>query len=201
MAGIETASRRSKGRRPRRAVAAAEPRANRRVERRQAILAAALKEFSARGFAAARLDDIADAAGIAKGTIYLYFRDKETLFQDLILSEMGPVVATLETALAVDLPVRAVAERAVELFVREIYGTSRRDIIRLILSEGPRFPQLADFYYREVLSRIIAAVRALLRRALSAANCAATPSSGSRNCWVPPASSPSSGAACSSGRN
>jgi AcrR family transcriptional regulator len=157
-------SRRSKARRARRTVAG--PRAGRRAERRQAILAAALQEFSARGFAAARLDDVADAAGIAKGTIYLYFRDKETLFQDLILSEMGPVVATLETALAVDLPVRAVAERAVELFVREIYGTSRRDIIRLILSEGPRFPQLADFYYREVLSRIIAAVRALLRRAL-----------------------------------
>jgi len=164
MAETATTSRRSKTRRPRRTLGG--PRAERRAERRQAILAAALKEFSARGFAAARLDDIADAAGIAKGTIYLYFRDKETLFQDLILSEMGPVVATLETALAVDLPVRAVAERAVELFVREIYGTSRREIIRLILSEGPRFPQLADFYYREVLSRIIAAVRALLRRAL-----------------------------------
>ena len=164
MAETATTSRRSKTRRPRRTPGG--PRAERRAERRQAILAAALKEFSARGFAAARLDDIADAADIAKGTIYLYFRDKETLFQDLILSEMGPVVATLETALAVDLPVRAVAERAVELFVREIYGTSRREIIRLILSEGPRFPQLADFYYREVLSRIIAAVRALLRRAL-----------------------------------
>ena len=164
MTEIAATSRRSKARRARRTVAG--PRAGRRAERRQAILAAALKEFSARGFAAARLDDVADAAGIAKGTIYLYFRDKETLFQDLILSEMGPVVATLETALAVDLPVRAVAERAVELFVREIYGTSRREIIRLILSEGPRFPQLADFYYREVLSRIIAAVRALLRRAL-----------------------------------
>jgi AcrR family transcriptional regulator len=164
MTEIAATSRRSKARRARRTVAG--PRAGRRAERRQAILAAALQEFSARGFAAARLDDVADAAGIAKGTIYLYFRDKETLFQDLILSEMGPVVATLETALAVDLPVRAVAERAVELFVREIYGTSRRDIIRLILSEGPRFPQLADFYYREVLSRIIAAVRALLRRAL-----------------------------------
>ena len=157
-------SRRSKARRARRTVAG--PRAGRRAERRQAILAAALQEFSARGFAAARLDDVADAAGIAKGTIYLYFRDKEALFQDLIRSEMSPVVATFETALAVDLPVRAVAERAVELFVREIYGTSRKDIIRLIISEGPRFPQLADFYYREVLSRIIAAVRALLRRAL-----------------------------------
>ena len=98
MAEIATTSRRSRARRPRRTVAG--PRADRRAERRQAILAAALKEFSARGFAAARLDDIADAAGIAKGTIYLYFRDKETLFQDLILSEMGPVVATLETALA-----------------------------------------------------------------------------------------------------
>jgi AcrR family transcriptional regulator len=164
MAEAATANRKSRTRRPKRTVAG--PRAGRRAHRRQAILAAALKEFSARGFAAARLDDVAVAAGIAKGTIYLYFRDKEALFQDLIRSEMSPVVATLETALAVDLPVRAVAERAVELFVREIYGTGRRDIIRLILSEGPRFPQLADFYYREVLSRIIAAVRALLTRAL-----------------------------------
>ena len=150
----------------RRAVAAAGPRAHRRAERRQAILAAALQEFSARGFAAARLDDIADAAGIAKGTIYLYFRDKEALFQDLIRSEMSPVVATLETALALDLPVRVVAERAVELFVREIYGSNRKNIIRLIISEGPRFPQLAEFYYREVVARGIAAVRALMARAL-----------------------------------
>jgi AcrR family transcriptional regulator len=159
-----TAKRRSKARRPRRAVAG--PRADRRAARRQAILAAALREFSARGFAAARLDDVALAAGVAKGTIYLYFRDKEALFQDLIRSEMSPVVATLETALALDLPVRVVAERAVELFVREILGTRRRDIVRLIISEGPRFPQLAEFYYREVVARGIAAVRALMRRAL-----------------------------------
>jgi AcrR family transcriptional regulator len=159
-----TAKRRSKARRPRRAVAG--PRSDRRAARRQAILAAALREFSARGFAAARLDDVALAAGVAKGTIYLYFRDKEALFQDLIRSEMSPVVATLETALALDLPVRVVAERAVELFVREILGTRRRDIVRLIISEGPRFPQLAEFYYREVVARGIAAVRALMRRAL-----------------------------------
>src|SRR5260370_16358454 len=160
MAEVATTNRRSKARRPRRDLAGS--RAGRRAERRQAILAAALQEFSARGFASARLDDVAVAAGIAKGTIYLYFRDKEALFQDLIRSEISPVVATLETALALDLPVRAVAERAVEVFVREVYGTSRKDIIRLIISEGPRFPQLADFYYREVLSRIIAPVLPLL---------------------------------------
>ena len=59
-------------------------RAQRRGERRDAILAAALEEFAARGFAATRLDDVARRAGVAKGTIYLYFRDKESLFQELI---------------------------------------------------------------------------------------------------------------------
>jgi AcrR family transcriptional regulator len=156
-------NRRSKARRPR--PVAAGPRASRRAERRQAILAAALREFSARGFAAARLDDVAEAAGIAKGTIYLYFRDKEALFQELIRSEMSPVVGTLEFALGLDLPARAAAEQAMELFVREIYGTERKNIIRLIISEGPRFPHLAEFYYREVVSRGITAVRALLARA------------------------------------
>src|SRR5258708_22022992 len=141
---------RSKAKRPRRAPAG--PRAGRRAERRQAILAAALQEFSARGFAAARLDDVAVAAGIAKGTIYLYFQDKETLFQELIRSQMSPVVGTLELALGLDLPARVAAERAIELFLREIYDTERKNIIRLIITEGPRFPQLAQFYYRELVS-------------------------------------------------
>ena len=51
-------------------------RARRAAERRDAILTAALEEFSARGFAATRLDDVAKRAGVAKGTIYLYFADK-----------------------------------------------------------------------------------------------------------------------------
>ena len=73
------------------------PRARKRsAERRDAILAAALDEFSARGFAATRLDDVAKRAGVAKGTIYLYFADKETLFQELVRSMLSPVVGALE---------------------------------------------------------------------------------------------------------
>src|ERR1700719_3464246 len=56
--------------------------------RRDAILDAALDEFSAKGFAAARLEDVAKRAGITKGTIYLYFADKESLFQELIRAKM-----------------------------------------------------------------------------------------------------------------
>src|SRR5215468_1949106 len=72
--------------------------------RRAEILAAALEEFTARGFEAARLDDVAKRAGVAKGTIYLYFADKEALFQELVRSMVSPVLGTLEQMREVDIP-------------------------------------------------------------------------------------------------
>jgi AcrR family transcriptional regulator len=142
-----------------------ETRRARSAARREAILAAALDEFSARGFEAARLDDVAKRAGVAKGTIYLYFRDKESLFQELVRAMLTPLVGTIETLGAAEVPIGILSERIVELFVREVYETRRKDVIRLMITEGRRFPKLAEFYYREVLSRVIAAVRMLLRRA------------------------------------
>jgi AcrR family transcriptional regulator len=133
--------------------------------RRETILAAALDEFSARGFEATRLDDVAKRAGIAKGTIYLYFRDKETLFQELVRAMLAPVIESIEAMREAQLPAGALAEILIDMFVREIYGTRRQEVIRLIITEGRRFPKLAEFYYREVLSRIFAAVRGLLERA------------------------------------
>ena len=140
-------------------------RKTRSIERREAILSAALDEFSIRGFEAARLDDVARRAGVAKGTIYLYFRDKESLFQELIRTMLTPLVGTIEAMGEADVPIALLADRIVDLFVREVYGTRRKDVIRLMITEGRRFPKLAEFYYREVLSRVIGAVRALLRRA------------------------------------
>src|SRR5437868_196682 len=79
--------------------AGSEPRASKRAarsaERRQAIIDAALVEFSAKGFAAARLEDIAAQAGVGKGTIYLYFADKEQLFQELIRTSIVPILGQL----------------------------------------------------------------------------------------------------------
>ena len=141
-------------------------RAAKAAERRNAILKAALDEFSERGFAAARLDDVARRAGVAKGTIYLYFKDKEALFQELVRFQIGPVVGALEAVLASDLPLAVIVEHALDIFVREIYGTHRKQVLRLIISEGPRFPALAEFYYREVLAHILKAVRARLARAV-----------------------------------
>jgi AcrR family transcriptional regulator len=135
--------------------------------RRAAILDAALDEFTARGYEGARLDDVARRAGIAKGTIYLYFADKEALFQELVRSMVGPVLATLEQMRAPDIPARMLIEGLLATFVREVYGTRRKDMIRLILTEGPRFPAIAEFYHREVVARVLAIVRPLLERAVA----------------------------------
>jgi len=139
-------------------------RAEKSAARHDAILAAALDEFSARGFAATRIDDVARRAGVAKGTIYLYFRDKEALFQELVRTMLVPIVAALETP-PPDVPIRALLEAFIDLFVREIYGTKRRAVLRLVMTEGPRFPKLAEFHYRNVVERAMAAMRALLERA------------------------------------
>jgi AcrR family transcriptional regulator len=132
--------------------------------RRGAIVKAALAEFCARGFAATRIDDVAARAGVAKGTIYLHFEDKEALFREIVTTMLVPLVATLETP-PPDLPIREVLGRFFDLFIEEIYSTERRNVLRLVMTEGPRFPGLAEFHYRNVVSRAIAAMRALLTRA------------------------------------
>jgi AcrR family transcriptional regulator len=155
---------------PRSRKPSAVPRAARSAERREAILEAALEEFSARGYAATRLDDVAKRADVAKGTIYLHFADKEALFQDLLRSMLSPVIGGIAAAPDLKLPMRAIAERVIATFVQEIYNTRRRDVVRLMLTEGHRFPALAEFYYREVLSKALGSVRAVLARAAEPGN-------------------------------
>ena len=142
--------------------APASSRAERAAERRAAIVAAALDEFIARGFTATRLDDVAKRAGVAKGTIYLHFKDKETLFEELVRTAIVPVVDRLTRPPPLGGSVREALEAFAQTFMREVANTRRADIIRLIVAEGPRFPAIADFYYREVISRGLAAMRGLI---------------------------------------
>ena len=137
----------------------------RSAERRKVILDAALDEFAERGFESARLDDVARRAGIAKGTIYLYFRDKETLFQELLREMLTPIIGGFEALGQADVPAKQLAEHMRDVFVHQVFETRRKDVIRLLIAEGRRFPRLAEFYYREVLSHIFEALRVILKRA------------------------------------
>ena len=137
-------------------------RAARAAERRQAIIEAALEEFIVRGFAATRLDDVAKRAGVAKGTIYLHFKDKESMFEELIRTALVPLIGRLHAPPTSGGSVRDAIEAFARTYVQEVASTRRGDIVRLIVAEGPRFPAIADFYYREVVSRGLAAMRALI---------------------------------------
>jgi len=138
-------------------------RAERAAERRGAIIEAAMDEFIARGFAATRLDDVARRAGVAKGTIYLHFKDKESMFEELIRTAIVPMITRLwGTPPQPGTSVRDMVEGFAKTFIEEVATTRRGDLVRLIVAEGPRFPAVADFYYREVVSRGLAGMRALI---------------------------------------
>lgn len=134
--------------------------------RRQAVLDAALDVFVADGFAAARLDDIATRAGVAKGTIYLFFADKEDLFEQVVLGAVGPVLADLaETVDRAAAPIDILLGRLFGIFQREVLGTRRREVLRLIIAEGAKFPRIAEFYHREVVSKGLAMFSTMATRA------------------------------------
>ena len=138
-------------------------RAERAAERRGAIIEAAMDEFIARGFAATRLDDVARRAGVAKGTIYLHFKDKESMFEELIRTAIVPMINRLwGTPPQPGASVRDMVEGFAKTFIEEVATTRRGDLVRLIVAEGPRFPTVADFYYREVVTRGLAGMRALI---------------------------------------
>jgi AcrR family transcriptional regulator len=141
------------------------PRWRRRAEARPAeILDAALTVFSARGFAAAKLDDVAKEAGVSKGTLYLYFESKEALFEAMALELMrGPVMAQLETIAKAETASDAL--RQVIQFMSRILDDPRRSALpKLIIAESAGFPELARIWLKSVIhpvrKRLVALIEA-----------------------------------------
>ena len=136
-----------------------------REDRMRAIRAAALDVFSAKGFAAARLEDVARAAGVAKGTIYLYFKSKEDLLEAIVKTALGPLLETFEQTVAASPASASLMLRGMGQAIADaIEDADRRRVLHLVLSEGARFPALADFYHREIISRAMKLVRALVAK-------------------------------------
>jgi AcrR family transcriptional regulator len=145
------------------------PRWRRRKEDRpQEIVAAALDVFAERGFAAARLDDVAARAGVSKGTLYLYFSSKEDLFKAVIRAAILPNLERAERMIAeVPEPSFALLERLLAM-VAELIATTRAAIIpKLVIAEAGNFPELAAFYHREVIQRGFGLLANLLARGVA----------------------------------
>lgn len=136
-------------------------------QRRAEILTAAFALFAERGFAATRMEDIAVRAGIAKGTVYLHFPDKEALFIELVSGIASPILGEVDALVQNEaIPPRSAVSMFYALFRREVLETERRHLLRLVLAEGPMFPSVTEFYHREIISKGLGVLRILLRRAV-----------------------------------
>lgn len=147
---------------------AGEPRWERRKDARPAELAfAALELFVEKGFAATRLDDVAARAGVSKGTLYLYFDSKEALFKSVVRESIVPAMEEAESMLAQH---TGSAEEALESLFWEwwhrILSTPLGGIPKLMLAESRNFPEMADFYYREVIARGTTLIRRVIERGI-----------------------------------
>jgi len=131
------------------------PRWQRRKEARpEEIVAAALEAFAEHGYAAARLDDVARRAGVTKGTIYLYFKNKEDLFQAVIRETVVPILARAEEEVAAYQGSSADLLRTMLLgWWQTVSQGPLSGVVKLIVAEATNFPEVTRFYYKEVIRR------------------------------------------------
>ncbi len=145
------------------------PRWQRRADDRpQEILEAALGVFVERGFAAARLEEVARRAGVSKGTLYLYFSSKEDLLKALVQSAIVPELENVESL------VEAHAGSSRELLVlmvtamwRGIVLSPLSGIPKLMMSEAGNFPDLARFFLEAVIQRHWSVLRQVMEQGMA----------------------------------
>jgi len=144
------------------------PRWERRKEARpQELLAAALDLFVERGFATTRLEDVAKRAGVSKGTLYLYFANKEELFKAVVRENIVPVIGAAEDTIAEFQGHSAELLRAVvHSWWQRLGATKASGIVKLVMAEANNFPDLAQFYREEVIARASAMIASMLERAV-----------------------------------
>jgi len=139
--------------------------------RRQAqILDAAFKEFAANGYAATKLDNVAKRARVAKGTIFLHFRDKKALFRAVLCSVIQPVRADFDAApsgpsSAHETMLRRLVARLYEGLVE---NKKARALLRLLVAESDKFPELADIYYSKVIAPGAATFGCVIEKGIAA---------------------------------
>jgi AcrR family transcriptional regulator len=145
----------------------AQPKWQRRAdERPREICAAALEVFAEKGFAAARLEEIARRAGVSKGTLYLYFKDKEDLFRAVVQSAIAPNIEAVTSAIsAVDAPFADVVRMLLAAFAEREARLPIGAVAKMVVGESRNFPELARVWHDEVASKAIGAIAAFIERA------------------------------------
>lgn len=145
---------------------ASEPKYQRRKEDRpQEIADAAFAAFAEKGYAATRIDDVARRAGVSKGLTYLYYKTKEDLFKavvkNVVVRRVDTLIGDVETS---TLSSEEFIRGPLLAFMKKVPGSPIAIVIRLLISEGPRHPDLVAYYYENVVERGLGAIRLFIER-------------------------------------
>ena len=145
-----------------------ETRRRRKAERPQEILEAAFVEFSRNGYATTTLDRVAERAGVTKGTIYVYFENKEHLFISMVREVTKATLDTVHEMLETHEGSTADLLRAQFSFIYQhiVEDRRRREVLRMLIAEAPRFPELADRYHQEILRPCLDMLRQAIQRGM-----------------------------------
>jgi AcrR family transcriptional regulator len=137
----------------------------RKEDRPQEITQAALEAFTEKGYAATRVEEVAKRAGVSKGLMYLYFKTKEELFKavvkSVVIRRMDQLIDNIETT---DLSSEDFIRGPLSSFMKQVPGSPVAIVIRLLISEGPRHPDLVDYYYENVVAKGLAAITGFVER-------------------------------------
>ena len=132
------------------------------------MLEAALDLFVERGYAATRLEDVARRAGVSKGTLYLYYENKEELFKAVVRSSIVPVIDDAEVSVAeYDGHSADLLRQLVMSWWQRLGATKVSGIIKLVTAESDNFPELACFYQEEVINRGTRAMTTMRERGIA----------------------------------
>jgi AcrR family transcriptional regulator len=145
------------------------PRWERRKDARpQELLAAALDLFVSRGYAATRLEDVARSAGVSKGTLYLYFANKEELFKAVVRDAIVQPIGEAETDYAaLDGHSADLLRTLLMRWWDKVGATRASGITKLMMAEAANFPELMQFYNEEVIVRGNALISGILARGVA----------------------------------
>lgn len=138
----------------------------RKDERPGEIVAAASEVFAEKGFAAAKLDEVAKRAGVSKGALYLYFDTKEDLFRAVVREAISPNVEGMRAmAQGYDGPFAELAPLLLERLVSVANNSTLPAVARMVIAESRTFPDLARTWHDSVASQAIGVVAELIARA------------------------------------
>ena len=140
----------------------------RSTERPAEIAAAALAEFAQRGFAAARMADIATAAGLSKAALYVYYPTKADLFRAVLTLYAAPRVGGLRDAAATGVSFTAALDAILDRVAGITDQPELRRLARTVIAESGNFPELAALWRENVADPALAAIAGLLAQAQAA---------------------------------